>query len=55
MLNYKLTMMMFMRVEKHSKINAICWDDFVSKKKNGHFSFIVTIWNIIVIDFMTFL
>ena len=31
--------MMFMRVEKYSKINAICWDDFVSKAKNGHFFF----------------
>ena len=28
-----------MRVEKYSKINAICWDDFVSKAKNGHFFF----------------
>ena len=44
-----------MRVEKYSEINAICWDNFVSKAKNGHFSFIVIIWNIIVIDFMTFL
>lgn len=33
MLNYKLTMMMFMRVEKHSKINAICCDDLVSTEK----------------------
>ena len=31
MLNYKLTMMMFMRVEKHSKINAICCDDWECK------------------------
>lgn len=28
-----------MRVEKYSKINAIYWDDFVSKAKNGHFFF----------------
>lgn len=26
-------MMMFMRVEKHSKINAICCDDLVSTEK----------------------
>ena len=31
--------MMFMRVEKYSKINEICWDDFVGKAKNGHFFF----------------
>lgn len=31
--------MMFMRVEKYSKINEICWDDFVGKAKNGHFLF----------------
>ena len=55
MLNYKLTMMMFMRVEKHSKINAICCDDLVSTEKMDIFSFIVIIWYIIVIDFMTFL
>ena len=29
-----------MRVEKYSRINAICWDDFVSKAKNGHFFFL---------------
>lgn len=28
-----------MRVEKYSKINEICWDDFVGKAKNGHFFF----------------
>lgn len=39
MLKCKLARMMFMRVEKYSKINAICWDDFVSKAKNGHFFF----------------
>ena len=39
MLKCKLARMMFMRVEKYSKINAICWDDFVSKAKNGHFLF----------------
>ena len=38
MLNYKLTMMMFMRVEKHSKINAICCDDLVSTTKMDIFS-----------------
>ena len=46
---------MFMRVKKYSKIDAICCDDLVSKAKSGHFFYIVTIWNIIVIDFMTFL
>lgn len=40
MLKCKLTRMMFMRVEKYSKINEICWDDFVGKAKNGHFLFI---------------
>lgn len=28
-----------MRVEKYSKINEICWDDFVGKAKNRHFFF----------------
>lgn len=54
MLKYKLTRMMFMRVEKYSKINAICCDDLVSTEKMDIFSFIVIIWYIIVIDFMTF-
>lgn len=30
---------MFMRVEKYSKINAICCDDFVSKAKKWTFFF----------------
>ena len=48
-------MMMFMRVEKYSKINAICCDDLVSTEKMDIFSFIVIIWYIIVIDFMAFI